>query len=64
MPDTRAADLFDRASLRFLVAARLLAEVEGMKAENDLCRIRGEAPAYNEDSFARVRNFYEEQAMF
>ena len=57
--DQRTAHLFDMASERFLVAVQMLTDLEGMKAENEMRRMQGEAPAYGEEAFAQLRHAYD-----
>lgn len=49
-------DSYQAAEFQYRVAQILEAQIvmEGMKAENEIRKIRGEAPAYGEEQFQKI----------
>lgn len=49
----------EEASYRMIEAARMNAEIEAMKAENQQREMEGDAPAWGFDAFMETRNKYQ-----
>ena len=59
-----SANLIMQAAEKIACSAKLFAEIEAMKAENEVRRVRGESPAYDGNAFMQVLGSYDAAMRF